>query len=135
MIGNSSLFSTCQSQPSTSSVTLSNGSQSCVLGSDTIFPMPSIPPSSVLSLPKFSFNLMSVSKLTQALKCCVSLFFYFCLFQDFTMKHFTGRGHESRGLYILNPTVPRLVAYYGVTTLLETHCRLGHLSLPLLKIL
>ena len=37
MTGNSSLFSTFQSQPSTSIITLADGSQSCVLGSNTIF--------------------------------------------------------------------------------------------------
>ena len=68
MTDNSSLFSTFQSHPSTSSVTLANGSQSCVLGSGTIFPTPSLPLSFVLNLPNFSFNLMFVSKLTQALK-------------------------------------------------------------------
>ena len=78
MIGNSSLFSTFQSQPTTSIVTLADGSQSCVLGSDTIFPTPT-PLSSVLSLPDFSFNLVSVSKLTRACKCNVSFFNDFCL--------------------------------------------------------
>ena len=37
MTGNSSLFSTFHSQPSTSIITLADGSQSCVLGSNTIF--------------------------------------------------------------------------------------------------
>ena len=74
MTGNSSLFSTFQSQPSTSTVTLVDGSQSCVLGSGTYFPTPSLPLSFVLSLPNFSFNLMSVSKLTRALKCYISFF-------------------------------------------------------------
>ena len=64
MTGNSSLFSTFQSQSSPSTVTLEDGSLSCVLGSSTIVPTPSIPLTSVLSLPNFSFNLMSVSKLT-----------------------------------------------------------------------
>ena len=41
MIGNSGLFSTFQSQPSI--VTLVDGSQSCVFGSGSIFPTPSIP--------------------------------------------------------------------------------------------
>ena len=71
MIGNSSLFSTFQSQPSPSTVTLENGSQSCVLRSGTIVPTPSIPLTLVLSLPNFSFNLMHVIKLTQALKCYI----------------------------------------------------------------
>ena len=69
MTSNSSIFSTFQSQPSTSTITLADGSQSCVLGSGTIFPIPSLPLSSVLSLPNFSFNLMYVSKLTRTLTC------------------------------------------------------------------
>ena len=133
MTGNSSLFSTFQSQPSPSAVTLADGSHSCVLGSGTIVPTPSIPLTSVLSLPKFSFNLMSVSKLTRALKCYISFFPDFCLFQDLMTKQIIGRGCESGGLYILDPTVRRPIACSGVTIQFETYCRLGHLLLPLLK--
>ena len=127
MIVNSSLFSTFQSQPSPSTVTLGDGSQSCVLGSGSIFPTP-IPLSSILSLPNFSFNLVSVSKLTRTLKYCVSFFSTYCLFQDFMTKRIIGGG-----LYILDPVVSRPIACSGVTTLFETHCRLGHPSFPLLK--
>ena len=133
MTGNSSLFSTFQSQLSPSSVTLADGSHSCVLGSGTIVPTPSIPLTSVLSLPNFSFNLMYVSKLTRALKCYISFFPNFCLFQDLMTKQIISRCRESGGLYILDPTVPRPIVCSGVTTPFETHCWLGHLSLPLLK--
>ena len=129
----SSLFSTFQSQPSPSTVTLAYGSQSCVLGSGTIVPTPSIPLTSVLSLPNFSFNLMFVNKLTRTLKCCISLFPDFCLFQDLIKNHIIGRSRESKGLYILDPAVSKPIAYSRVTTPFETHCRLGHPSLPLLK--
>ena len=94
---------------------------------------PSIPLTSVLSLPNFSFNLMSVSKLTRALKCYISFFPDFCLFQDLMTKQIIGRGCESGGLYILDSTIPRPIACSRVTTPFETHCRLDHLSLPLLK--
>ena len=133
MTGNSSLFSTFQSHPSTSFVTLADGSQSCVLRSGTIFPTPSLPLSSILNLPNLSFNLISVSKLTRTLKCYISFFSSFCLFQDLMTKQIIGRGRESGGLYSLDHTVSRPVACYGVTTPFETHCRLGHPSLPLLK--
>ena len=133
MTGNSSIFSTFQSQPSPSIVTPVDGSHSCVLGSGTIVPTLSIPLTSVLSLPNFSFNLMSVSKLTRALKRYISLFPDFCLFQDLMTKQIIDRGRESGGLYILDPTVPRLIACSRVTTPFDTHYRLGHLSLPLLK--
>ena len=48
-------------------------------------------------------------------------------------KHIIGRGCESRGLYILNPAVLRPIARSGVTAPFETHCRLAHLTLLLLK--
>ena len=48
-------------------------------------------------------------------------------------KQIIGRGCEFRGLYIDPYVVSRLVACSGVTTPFETHCRLGHPSLPLLK--
>ena len=122
MTSNSSIFSTFQSLPSTSSVTLVDGSQSCVLRSDTIFPTPSLPLSSVLSLPNFSFNLSSMSKLTPALKCYISFFLGFCLFRDLMTKQIIGRGHESGGLYILDHAVLRLVTCSRVTTPFEMHC-------------
>ena len=86
MAGNSNLFFTFQSQPSHSTVTLADGSHSCVLGLGTIVPTPSIPLTSVLSLLNFSFNLMFVSKLTRALKRYISFFPDFCIFQDLMMK-------------------------------------------------
>ena len=48
-------------------------------------------------------------------------------------KQIIGKGRESKDLYILDPTLPRPVACFGVTTPFETHCRLSHPSLPLLK--
>ena len=45
-------------------------------------------------------------------------------------KQIFGRGHESGGLYILFPVVPRPIACSGVTTPFETHCRLGHPIFP-----
>ena len=86
-----------------------------------------------LKFPNFSFNLVSMSKLTRTLKCCVLFFPDSCLFQDLMTKQIISRGRESRGLYILDPVVPRPIACSGVTIPFETHCRLGHPSLLLLK--
>ena len=87
MISNSSLFTTFQSHPSTSTITITNGSKSCVLGSDTINPTPLIPLTYVISLPHFSFNLISVRELTRTLNCSISFFPGYCLFQDLLTKH------------------------------------------------
>ncbi|RCU34509.1 hypothetical protein DVA81_19450, partial [Acinetobacter baumannii] len=67
MTGNPKLFSTFHKH--LSSVTLADGSTSNVLGSGTINITPTLPLTSVLSLPQFSFNLVSVSKITRALNC------------------------------------------------------------------
>ena len=48
-------------------------------------------------------------------------------------KQIIGRGCEPGGLYTLDPTVPRPIACSRVPTPFETHCRLSHLLLPLLK--
>ena len=48
-------------------------------------------------------------------------------------KQIISRGRESRGLYILDHAVLRPITCSGVITPFETHCRLGHPSLPLLK--
>ena len=90
MTGNSKLFTTFQSHLSTSTVTLENGSTSCVLGSRTTHPTPLITLTSILSLPQFSFNLISVSKLTRTLKCSISFFPNHCLIQDLPMKQIIG---------------------------------------------
>ena len=74
MTSNSSVFTTFQSHPSTSTVTLADGSTSCVLGSGTIHPTPLITSTSILSLPQFSFNLIFVSKLTCTLNCSILFF-------------------------------------------------------------
>ena len=79
MTGNSSLFTTFQSHPCTSTVTLADGSTSCVLGLETIHPTSLITLTFVISLPQFSFNLISMSKLTRTLNCRILFFPNHCL--------------------------------------------------------
>ena len=105
MIGNSNLFTTFQPHPSTSIVTLTDGSTSCVLESRTIHPTPLITLTYVMSLPQFSFNLILVNKLTHIRNCRISFFLDYCLIQDLLTKRIIGGGRESRGLYILETKV------------------------------
>ena len=86
-----------------------------------------------MSLPQFSFNLIYVSKLTRILNCSISFFPDYCLIQDLLTKWVIGRGREFGGLYILETEVPKSVACFGVVTLFELHCCLGHPSLSPLK--
>ena len=101
MTGNSSLFTMFQPHPSTSIVTLTDGSTSYVLGSETIHPTSLITLTFVLNLSQFSFNLIYVSKLTRTLKCSISFFPDYCLILDFSKKRVIGRVCESMSLYIL----------------------------------
>ena len=101
MTSNSSLFTKFQPHPSTSTVTLGDGSTYCVLWSGTIHHTSLITLTSVMSLPQFSFNLIYMSKLTRTLNCSISFFPDYCLIHDLLMKQIIGRGRESRSLYIL----------------------------------
>ena len=133
MTSNSTLFITFQPHTSPSNVTLADVSASFVIGSGTIIPTPSLFLSSVLSLPQLSFNLISMSKLIRTLNCCISFFPDYCLFHDLTMKKIIGKGHESRGLYILDTQIPRSIACSRVVTAFEAHCWFDHPSLFVLK--
>ena len=93
----------------------------------------SLPLSSVLSLPNFCFNLISVSKLTHALNCSISFFPDHCLFQDLSTNQIIGRGRVFGRLYVLDPELPRSTACSSVLTPFEAHCQLGHPSLSSLK--
>ena len=86
MIGNFSFLTTFQSHLSTSTVTLADESKSCVLEWGTINHTPLIPLTYVLSLPHFSFNLISVSKVTRTLNCSISFFPGYSLFWDLLTK-------------------------------------------------
>ena len=132
MTGKSSLFTMFQLHPSTSTVTLADGSTYYVLGSRKIHPTSLITLTFVLSLLPFSFNLISVSKLTRTLNSNISFFFDYCLIQDLSTKRIISRGRESRGLYILEAKVPTSITCSGVVTLFELYCRLGHHFLSLL---
>ena len=82
-----------------------------------------------MSLPQFSFNLISVSKLTRTLNCSISFFPDYCLIQDLLTKRIIDRRCEAKDLYILETEVPKSVASSGVVTPFELYCHSGHPSL------
>ena len=133
MTGNHHLFSSYAPYANPSRITIANGSNSCVIGSGSVHPTPSIHLPSVLNVPDLAFNLLSPSKLTKQLNCSISLFPDFCLIQDLTTKQIIGRGYESGGHYFLDDRVHHSVACSVKSSLFEMHCRLGHLPLAILK--
>lgn len=58
--------------------------------------------SSVLHVPQFSFNLVSVSTSMRTHNCCIT-FFLSRVFQDLRTRQAIGGGHENNGLYISEP--------------------------------
>ena len=124
MTSNSNLFTTFQLYPSTSTVTLADGSTSC--GSGIIHPTPLITLTFVMSLPQFSFNLIYVSKLTRTLNCSISFFFpNYCLIQDLLTKWVIGRGRKSGGFYILETEGAKVCCLFWSCYLLKITLSLG----------
>jgi len=93
----------------------------------------------VLCVPTFQFNLLSVSKLTKELNCCVVFFPDFFIIQDL----FTGKvkeiGEEIDGLYITRPhqhhdkSKKALAAVKGCAEAETWHKRLGHIPMSVLR--
>ncbi|GJZ74988.1 retrovirus-related pol polyprotein from transposon TNT 1-94 [Tanacetum coccineum] len=132
-VSNSHIFNNFDTQASSSHVTIADGSISQVLGSGTVNLSPSISLSLVLSLPKFSFNLLSVSRITSNLQCSVKFYLEYCVFKDLKTKKIIGRGRKCDGLYVFEPKVSKSLVGLSSSSPFEAHCRLGHPSLQSLK--
>jgi hypothetical protein len=134
MTGSSTSLSDYHFVDTPQSVTLANSFLSQVAGSGTTHLSSDIELLSVLHVPGFTFNLLSVSKITRALNCLVSFYPSLCIFQDLKTRRMIGMGHEVDGLYYLDlaPT-PASRALQLSASALQWHCRLGHPSFPTLK--
>jgi hypothetical protein len=75
------------------SATLANGSLYHVVGFGHTHLSPDIEFLSVLHVPSFPFNLLSISKITKALNCSVSFYPSLCIFQDLKTRRMIGMGH------------------------------------------
>ncbi|CAA0822624.1 Unknown protein [Striga hermonthica] len=133
MIGNPNLFSTLDPHTPSSHVTIADWSTTRVLGSGSVSLTPSISLQSVLNLPNFAFNLLSVSKLTKSLYYSVSFFPNHFIVQDLSTKQILGEGRESDGLYIFETPTSKSLVCTPSSSALDMHCRLGHPSLHSLK--
>ncbi|KAJ0885211.1 putative RNA-directed DNA polymerase [Helianthus annuus] len=132
MTGDPQLLSDFQKHAPLPYVTIADGSTPKVLGSGNASITPSIHLSSVLNLPNFPFNLLSVSKITRGLNCSALFLPDSCVFQDLSTKRIIGKGREYDGLYILETQTPYSLACSNSLPF-EAHCRLGHPSLQSLK--
>ncbi|XP_073117068.1 uncharacterized protein [Elaeis guineensis] len=95
--------------------------------------------SSVLHVPRFSINLLSINAITNYLDCAVTFFKTHCVFQEPKTGRKLGIGIMRNGLYYLEGGVSGGYSETSLTVsssqkedLLLQHRRLGHLSFTLL---
>jgi hypothetical protein len=145
MTGCSSFFDSYSPCSGKDKVRVADGSLSSISGKGSINYSPTLSLSSVLHVPSFSTNLLSVSSLTHSLNCSVTFFPTHCVFQELDTGRMIGSGKATGGLYFLepalNPVSPpmscgqALEADVGSTLPLlhQWHRRLGHPSFGILE--
>jgi hypothetical protein len=131
MTGNKSILSglATTSQPP---VQIANGSTCNIEGIGSTQISQNMPLSSVLYVPSFSENLMSVSKITEQLYCSVTFTPTKCTFQELGTNRLIGTAYKDKGLYCMESS-PQRVAYLSTSSAKEVHYQLGHPSLQVLK--
>ncbi|XP_075475807.1 uncharacterized protein LOC142512623 [Primulina tabacum] len=119
----------------TTTIGLPNGSQAHIESIGSLRISPDIEIDDVLRVPEFKVNLLSVSKLTRALKCIVIFSPDFCVVHDATTRKTIGLGKQHNGLYYLtqdqNPALAHTIRKHSNLW----HQRLGHPSSSPLQIL
>ena len=114
------------------SVKLADGSSQTIMGSGTIMCSTDMSLSSVLHVPSFPINLLSISCITNELNCVAIFFPSWCLFQELGTGRRLGTGIMHDGLYYLDNNMPPVVAAVASLSPLDEfllhHRRLGHMS-------
>ncbi|OIT01209.1 hypothetical protein A4A49_59827, partial [Nicotiana attenuata] len=92
----------------------------------------------VFCVPAFKFNLMSVSKVTEDLKCSVTFFPKNCVFQDLLSGRVKEIGRSEEDLYILSTALGKTVNRAFAATSKEGgmeiwHRRTGHVPIQVLR--
>ncbi|KAK8923657.1 hypothetical protein KSP39_PZI019078 [Platanthera zijinensis] len=118
-------------------VSIADGSLSSIAGKGSIS-CSSLLLSSVLHVPSFTRNLLSISHLTNSMNCSVTFLPSSCVFQDLTTGKVIGSGSLVNGLYVLDSgtaTPPRALLSASSHPLYSQHCRLGHPSISVMRLL
>ncbi|GKA90799.1 retrovirus-related pol polyprotein from transposon TNT 1-94 [Tanacetum coccineum] len=103
MVNDSNLLSSVL--PSThTTIYTANGGSSPVIGEGSTDLSKSLSLNSVLIVPALEYNILSVSKITVALKCTVTFWPQFCTFQDIVTRQVLGCGVRKGNLYYLDLT-------------------------------
>ena len=89
----------------------------------------------VLYLHGFSFNLVSVTKLTASLNCSLTFTNKTCVIQDSSTLKKIGSAEARDGLYVLDSSILPVINSITDVTATSWHSRLGHLSYDKLSLL
>ena len=122
-------------------VYLPNGDQALVTHVGTVHISSTLVLKDELCIPSFGFNLISVSKLTKTLFCCLIFFGNCCFIQDLAQWSMIGQGRESNGLYLLDSSHQQRSTALSATSTNPFsstelwHNRLGHPSFSKLQLL
>ena len=137
--GESSLFIST-SAPTNPHVRIADGSLTNVRCTGTIPLSSQITLDSVLHVPEFTLNLLSVSRLAKSLNCAVVFLSHSCYLQDLSTRQIFGKGYERDGLYYFGDkktaplsfhasVLPESGRYVFSSSSLKTwHARLGHVN-------
>ncbi|KAK8939214.1 hypothetical protein KSP39_PZI011052 [Platanthera zijinensis] len=83
-------------------VITTNGSFSSIVDKGVVLCSPIMPLTSVLHVPTFPRNLLSINRLSTPFNCFVMFLFNGCVSQDLATKQRIGSGRNCGGLYILD---------------------------------
>ena len=143
MCFNESLFSSLVPLATPLHISLPNGNIISINSSGQVQLTPDIVLNNVLFVPSFTYNLLSVSKLTQQLNGIVHFTDELCYLQGSSLKKPLVLGKAHKGLYLVSSTVqsspqtlsPALSATSCNNSSLLWHARLGHLPANKIKTL
>ena len=127
-IASDSQFFTHTSSSFIPNVNLPTGSTASISSTGTIKFNDKITLKDVLCFPFFNLNLMSLSKITSSLNCCVVFIPHGCVLQDLATGRMIGSGKQHAGLYYMSPLPNQAHAYQISTDPDLWHKHLGHPS-------
>ena len=133
MTGNRDIISSFTPTSYSNFVVLADGSRTPIQGISIATTTHTLPLSFVFYLPRFPFNLLSVSKITKILNYTVIYFLTHCVFQELGTRKMISTGREWNGMYELELTSYQ-VTCISTFSAFEYHCRLDHPSLHILKL-
>ena len=132
--GNKDLFSSLTITSPLPMITLANGTPTMAKGVGSACPLPSIPLTFVFYVPDYSFNLISIGKLTRDLNCLITFSDNSVTLQDWGTGRTIGIGREFQDLFHLS-SPSSSIACTSMDTPLLIHSPLGHPNISKFRVM